>query len=314
MSAKPILCLGEALVDFVCERPVSSLAEADFFVPRMGGSLANIAVCAARFGGRVEMVGGAGDDEWGRWLRVRIAAEGVGVDGFVLVPGAGTSHAFVSVSDDGEPSFAFYGDLERPAAHAAEQMDAALRGERGVLVVGSDTLLGDDERDVTMQASALAAERGWEVLCDPNLRPNRWESREEMVRVITSLVESASAVKLNEGEARALTGREDLNDAALALAAMGPSRVVVTRGGDGALLLADGEIEAVEGHDATVVDATGAGDCVAGVIAAGLGRELPLAAVVRVAMEAAAGVVSVWGATEGLPDAPAARALLAAAS
>ncbi len=314
MSVKPILCLGEALVDFVCERPVTSLAEADFFVPRMGGSLANIAVCAARFGGRVEMLGGAGDDEWGRWLQTRIAAEGVGVGGFVLISGAGTSHAFVSVSYDGEPSFAFYGDIERPAAHVADQLDRALSAEPGVFVVGSDTLLGDLEREVTMHASALAAERGWEILCDPNLRPHRWESRAEMVRVIASLVESASTVKLNEVEARALTGRDDLPDAALALAAMGPSRVVVTRGGDGALVLADGAIEAVEGHDAKVVDATGAGDCVAGVIAAGLRRELPLAAVVRVAMEAAAGVVAVWGATEGLPDAPAARVMLAAAS
>ena len=91
-----VVCLGEALVDFVCERPIGSLGEADFFVPRPGGSLANIAVCAARFGAPVELLGGAGDDEWGRWLRERLAAEGVGVERFVLMSGAGTSHAMVS--------------------------------------------------------------------------------------------------------------------------------------------------------------------------------------------------------------------------
>jgi len=45
-----VVCLGEALVDLVCEEPVAGLGEASAFVPRVGGSLVNIAVCAARFG------------------------------------------------------------------------------------------------------------------------------------------------------------------------------------------------------------------------------------------------------------------------
>lgn len=310
MAVKRILCLGEALVDFVCERPVSSLGEADFFVPRLGGSLANIAVCAARFGGDVAMLGGAGDDEWGRWLKQRVAAEGVGVDGFLLVEGAGTSHAFVAVSEDAEPSFAFYGDVRRPAAYVGEMLETALGGDPGVLVVGSDTLLGDDERRVTMRATELARERGWEVLCDPNLRPNRWDSRDEMVTVISGLIEKATVVKLNAGEARALTGRESLEAAGGALLELGPARAVITRSGEGALLLSPSSVESVEGCEADVVDATGAGDCVAGVIAAGLGSDMPLADIVRAAMHAAAGVVAAWGATEGLPTAAEARHLL----
>src|SRR5690606_32816492 len=91
-TTRRVVCLGEALVDLVCEQPVEELGEAPAFVPRQGGSLANIAVCAARFGARVEMLGGAGDDEWGRWLRERIAAEGVDVGRFVLMPDGGTSH------------------------------------------------------------------------------------------------------------------------------------------------------------------------------------------------------------------------------
>ncbi len=311
-GSKKIVCLGEALVDFVCERPVASLGDADFFVPRQGGSLANIAVCAARFGGDVEMLGGAGDDDWGRWLRERLTAEGVGVDGFALVEGAGTSHAFVAVSEDAEPTFAFYGDADRPAAHAGGRLDSALGGDPGVLVVGSDTLLGEAEREVTMRAVKLARERDWEVLCDPNLRPNRWEAREEMVRVISALVAGASVVKLNEGEARALTGRDGVEEAGAALLELGPSRVVVTRSAKGALVFSDGSMEVVAGRDAEVIDATGAGDCVAGVIAAGLGHDLPLVGAVSAAMEAAAGVVAAWGATEGLPSAEDARALLRA--
>ncbi len=314
-AAGRVVCLGEALVDFVCERPVAGLGEAASFVPRPGGSLPNIAVGAARFGARVEMLGGAGDDEWGRWLRERIVAEGIDVGRFVLMPGAGTSHAFVSVDARGEPSFAFYGDPERPAAHAGDDLDPALSGDPGVLVVGSDTLLGEAEREVTMRAAAIARDRGWQVLCDPNVRPKRWADSDEMVRVIRELVAAAGVVKLNEAEARALTGAADAETAGRALCGVGPEVVVVTRGAHGALVVSAGRSEAVTGIDAAVVDATGAGDCVAGVIAAALAAGVApseLAAAVEVAMSAAAGVVAVWGATAGLPPATEARARLSA--
>lgn len=311
-----VVCLGEALVDLVCEQPVERLGEAPAFVPRPGGSLANIAVCAARFGAPVEMIGGAGDDEWGRWLRERIAAAGVDVGRFVLMPGGWTSHAFVAVSAEGEPAFAFYGDERRPAAAAAADLDPALAGEAGVLVVGSDTLLGVDEREVTMRASGLARGRGWQVLCDPNLRPNRWSSEREMLETIRALVATATVVKCNEHEAERLTGRSEPVAAASALRALGPAAVVVTRGRRGALVESADGVERADGVDAGVVDATGAGDSVAGVLAAGLAAGAAadgLLPVVEVAMQAAAGVVGSWGATAGLPPAADARARLAAA-
>ena len=303
-------------MDFVCERPVASLGDADFFVPRPGGSLPNIAVGAVRYGAPVEMLGGAGDDEWGRWLRERLAAEGVGIDRFVLMPGAGTSHAFVSVDEDREPTFAFYGDEERPAAHAAADLDSALAGEAGVLVVGSDTLLGEAEREVTMRAAELGRERGWQVMCDPNVRPRRWGNGDEMVRVIRALVARATVVKLNESEVLALTGEGDVEAAAEALRGVGPEAVVVTLGSRGALVVSGSGAQAVKGVEAEVVDATGAGDSVAGVITAGLAAgadPLALAPVAEVAMRAAAAVVGTWGATAGLPPAAEARAQLAAA-
>ena len=282
-------------------------------MPRLGGSLANIAIAAARFGVRVEMLGGAGEDEWGRWLRDGIAAAGVGVERFVLMPAGGTSHAFVAVSGHGEPTFAFYGDAERPAAHARPDLDPALAGDPGVLVVGSDTLLGAAEREVTTAAVELARERGWEVVCDPNLRHNRWESEAEMLEAVGALVSGSTVVKCNESEALTLSAQADAAAAGRALSGLGPGTVVVTRGGDGAVIVSGRGVESVPGRAANVVDTTGAGDSVAGVLAAALAAgadPLRLAAVVDLAMETAAGIVGVWGATEGLPPPEQARARL----
>lgn len=306
-----IVCLGEALVDFVCEEPVATLADAASFVPRQGGSLANIATAAARFSDHVEMIGGVGDDEWGRWLRNRLEEAGVGVSRYDLLPGVQTSHAFVSVDSRGEPTFAFYGDKVRPSAHAGAHLEGAITGSDGVLVVGSDSLLGDDEREVTMNAVSLARERGWAILCDPNLRPNRWGSRDEMVATISSLVAAADVVKLNESEALALTGVVSTEAAGETLLGLGPQAVIVTRGPHGAFVQTARSVTPVDGVVAEVVDATGAGDSVCGVIAAGMARWLPLERVVSIAMGVAAEVVGVWGATEGLPTRSEARALLA---
>ncbi|MDX6586964.1 MAG: fructokinase [Solirubrobacterales bacterium] len=306
-----IVCLGEALVDFVCERPVSSLVEADFFVPRQGGSLANIAMAAARFSDRVELIGGIGDDQWGLWLHERITTAGVDTSRFDLLRGVQTSHAFVSVDKQGEPAFAFYGDQVRPSVHAGVHLDATITGNDGVLVVGSDSLLGEDEREVTMRAVALARDQGWAVLCDPNLRPNRWDSRDEMVETISSLVAGANVVKLNESEALTLSGMISAEAAGEWLMGLGPRAVVVTRGAHGAFVQTPRSVVPIKGVPAKVVDSTGAGDSVCGVIAAGMARWLPLDDVVTAAMYVAAGVVGVWGATEGLPSGSDARALLA---
>lgn len=304
-----IVCIGEALVDFVCERPVSSLVEADHFVPRQGGSLANIAMAAACFSNRVELLGGVGDDEWGRWLHARLEAAKIDLTRFDLLAGVQTSHAFVSVDEDGEPEFAFYGDKTRPSAHAGVHLEDAISGEDGVLVVGSDSLLGDDEREVTMRAADLAREHGWAVLCDPNLRPNRWDSQEEMIEIISALIASADVVKLNEGETYALTGMISAEAAGETLLKLGPRAVIVTRGAQGAFVQTRRSVVPIEGVPAPVVDTTGAGDSVCGVIAAGMARRLPLDDVVTEAMRIAARVVSVWGATEGLPSREAAATL-----
>jgi sugar/nucleoside kinase (ribokinase family) len=79
----------------MCERPLADLAEGDAFVPHLGGSVATIAVTAARHGARVALAGGAGDDAWGRWLRDRLEREGVDLSLFELVEGAQTPVAIV---------------------------------------------------------------------------------------------------------------------------------------------------------------------------------------------------------------------------
>ncbi len=310
-----VICVGEALVDFVSERPGAALTQAQSFAPRFGGSQANVAVGANRFGAHSTLLGGAGDDPWGRWLRDRLVAEGVDVSGFALLKGVDTPHAFVAVGPDSEPDFTFFGDGEACVASAAGRVQEAFEGRAGVFVFGSDSLVGAVGRRATAEARRLALERGWTVLYDPNLRPGRWPDDETMRAETLAQLDGCTVVKANLDEARSLSGETDLECAALGLRSLGARSAVVTAGAEGAVVVAQGaRAVLIPARGAPARDATGAGDAVTAVLAAaltaGAGPE-QLVAVTDLAMEVAARVIAVTGALPALPRSEEGRAALA---
>jgi sugar/nucleoside kinase (ribokinase family) len=308
-----VLCLGEALVDLVSEAPVDRVTDAAAFVPRFGGSQANIAIGAARFGARTAFGGRAGTDPWGRWLRESLVDEGVDASLFQLASEVETPHAFVAISPEGEPEFFFFGGSAAGCMPPAHELSEFLSQGPGVLVFGSDTLIGQRDRDSLLDLKRRSLAEGWQVLFDPNLRASRWPQEAVMHDVALGAIEGVSVVKANTAEALALTGTGDPVEATIALRSLGADAALVTAGANGAILAREDRSPArVPALPKRVVDATGAGDAVAAVVAATLahGGELT-AAVVGVAMEVAARVVGERGALAGLPDDAEAQRLLA---
>jgi sugar/nucleoside kinase (ribokinase family) len=265
----PALLLGEAIVDLICERPVAGLAEADSFAPHFGGAVANAAVAAARRGAEVALAGGAGDDPWGAWLRSRLEEEGVDVRWFALVAGHGTPLAFVTVDGSGEPAFLIYGEgIAATVRAVSSRLDEAVEA-CDALFFSSNTLVGREERELTMAARERALARGLPVAFDPNLRLQRWRSPEAAVAVAGACLEGALLVRTNRVEAELLTGESEPAAAAEALVAAGARAAVVTRGADGAVLRGAAQAD-VPGRAARVVNTTGAGDVLTGTLLAAL--------------------------------------------
>lgn len=296
------LCVGEALVDLVCERPVASISEADAFVPRFGGAIANVAVTAARRGADVALAGGVGIDPWGGWLHERLQAEGVDLTWFERRADVVTPVAFVTLDHEAQPSFSIYGSGVRTAitglgGRLVEAVDAS-----DALFFSSNTLVDEDERAVTLAARDAARAAGKPIVLDPNLRLERWRSRSAAVEVVGPCVEGAFLVKCNAAEALALTGELEVEAAARSLVAAGAQHVVVTLGPDGALLRGGGLDRDARGVPARPVDATGAGDAVTGVLLSGLARTgfypAALAAMLPDAMAEAARATERFGALD----------------
>ncbi len=265
----PTLCLGEVLVDLICERPLEDLTGGDAFVPHFGGAVANVAVTAARHGAHIALASGAGDDAWGRWLRDRLVRERVGVSLFELVPGAPTPVALVAVGRGGEPSYQIYGEaIANVVLGLAGRVEDAIAGAAG-LFFSSNTLVGEEEREVTMRARDRALALGRSLVFDPNLRLERWRSRAEAAATVNACVPGALLVRSNAAEATLMTGEEDPERAALALLKAGARMVVITLGADGAILRGELRLD-VPGRPATVLSTIGAGDVLTGVLLAKL--------------------------------------------
>lgn len=296
---RPIACLGEAIVDLICERNLAAGEAPDSFVPWPGGALANVAVSIVRCGVPSALVGGVGGDAWGAWLRQGLAGQGVSVDWLATLEGADTPVALIEFGADNEPSFQVYGEHIGPTMAAVSGLlETAIAGSQAV-VVGSNTMVGEVEREVTRRAVHIARAAKLPLLLDPNYRPNRWTDEELARSYCRELTSAATMVKLNAAEAELITGIGKPLDAARELVRMGPALVIVTSG-EGEILTA-GETETSHRPEvAPTVSPLGAGDAFMGGLAAGLAaRDWDLALAGEVLPEAAGAAAAVcgrWGA------------------
>ena len=300
-----VLFLGEAIIDLFCERPVASLAEADSFVPHCGGAVANAAVAAARCGAEVSLAGGVGDDAWGDWLEERLHAYGVGLRWLARLPHFPTPLAFVLVNDAAEPDFIIYGEgIEAGILSLEDTLEEAIAAH-DALLFGSNTLVGERERALTLRARELALAAGKHVLFDPNLRMGRWSDPRQPLDMTSAALAGTKLLKVNRSEAELLTGLSDAADAAYRLVEMGARLVAVTLGPEGALLRGEASADA-PGAPARAIDTTGAGDVVTGVLGAALSNSgfsaQAAADALGPAMAAAARVTEGWGALDSLPE------------
>ncbi len=295
----PIACLGEAIVDLICERNLAEGETPESFVPWPGGALANVAVSIARQGMPAALVGGVGGDDWGRWLSQSLEAEGVATRWLAALDGADTPLALIEFGADNEPSFQVYGEHIGPTMAATSGFLQEAIEQSEAVVIGSNTMVGETEREITRRAVDLARTHDRPILFDPNFRPNRWTGSEIAREFCRELTAAATVVKLNRGEAELVTGFTDPRPAAREIAGMGPELVVVTAG-EGAVVTAGAAEVSFEPEVTRTVSPLGAGDAFMGGLAAGLaGIGWDLAGVGSVlpdAARAAAAVCGHWGA------------------
>lgn len=264
-----------------------------------GGKGANAAVAAARSGAEVRLIGAVGDDDTGTAALAELRRDGVDVALVAELPHVPTGVALIVVDPAGENQIAVGAGANAAltADHVRTALANALPGA-GCVLVSTEIPHG-----AIVEAVSAAARSG--VPCVLNPAP--------VVGALHEVVGLGPILTPNRTELRDLTGATDPADGARVLRDRTGAAVVVTLGGDGALLLEPGgEPQALRARPTTVRDTTGAGDTLNGVLAAGLATGRPLDDALRRAMVAASISVGSVGARGGMPDAMSLAAAMAA--
>ena len=95
---------------------------------------------------------------------------------------------------------------------------------------------------------------------DPNYRAPLWDSKEDAIREMRSVIPFVEVMKLSDEETELLTDIADAEGAAKKLIEQGVRLVAVTLGAEGSLIATKEGCVHVAGCPASVVDTTGAGD------------------------------------------------------
>lgn len=242
MTEHDVVCVGEALVDFV---PFG-----DEFRPRSGGAPANVAAALASLGRRSALVSAVGSDWLGQMVLHSLVEAGVDT-GLVHTDAArSTGVAIVAPPGAPGPEFTIYRS-EAADAHL-DVSESAAKAMQCAPIVHVSSLLPSSVAGGSLVEAARRSAAGGLLSYDVNLRPGAWSTTADMIAAAHRMIEIADVIKVTEAERTLL----DLTISPETTTAIW----LLTDGAHGARIVAPG----VEVHAQTppvqVVDSTGAGD------------------------------------------------------
>ncbi|GGB45868.1 ribokinase [Flexivirga endophytica] len=239
------LVVGEALIDIV--RPVGAPT-----TEHVGGSPLNVAIGLARLGHPARLAAYFANDTYGDLIARHLAADDVAlVEGSLGAERTPTAAATLDETGSATYEFDLAWDLPYP-----------LPTDIGHLHTGSIAAALQPGAEKVAEAM-LAARDHATVSFDPNPRPTLIGDAHDVRARLEQLIGYSDVVKASDEDIAWLYGAGGDPGQVLALwGQLGPSLVVMTRGGDGALMhvTATGETESVAGRSVSVVDTVGAGD------------------------------------------------------
>jgi sugar/nucleoside kinase (ribokinase family) len=264
----------------------------------------------ARLGHRGGIISGVGDDDFGRLIVDRLAADGVRVDRVEVVPGRSTGVAFVAYASDGSRSFIFHW-AGTPAVLAPTPPPDLADGARYLHVMGCSLMADRAFGERIVETMGHFLEQGARISLDPNVRVELLAGGQPG-DVLEPVLQASSVLLPGEAELQLLAGRDDLDQAAgIILNRYEPELLVVKKGRRGCAVYDGHRRIDVPALEVDEVDPTGAGDCFDAGFLCGLLEGMSPADAARLAAAAGAQAATALGPMEGLVDRASVEALLA---
>ncbi len=267
------------VADHLCD-PIEHMPKAGELVlcPRLplsiGGCASNVAIDLARLGVRVGAVGCVGQDAFGQFILDTLSAAGVEVSGIRMLRDAETSGTLI-INVEGEDR-RFIHAVGANARLAVTDIPLERAQSAKVLYVGGYLLMPALEGEPLATLFRAARAAGTKTVLDIVLPGpgDHWPKLE-------SVLAETDVFLPNTDEAAVLTGVADPVRQAERFAAAGAGAVVITCGGEGSVVVAQGERLRAGVHRTEYRGGTGAGDAFDAGFIAGLLAGEDLAGCVR---------------------------------
>jgi sugar/nucleoside kinase (ribokinase family) len=309
LPSPEVVSMGNMLVEVMrTQRDVPLSRPGEFAGPYPSGDTCIYIDSLARLGRQGGFIGAVGDDDFGRCLLERFAADGVDFSCGRVLRGYTTGTAFIAYFGDGSRRFVFHWRHSAAGQLSPDFVRAEyFRDTRWLHLTGCNLAITPDSRDACL-AAMRAVDAEAIVSFDPNIRPELL-SVEQIRELVRPVIERANLIFPSLGEAAMLTGeaRGLAGDEAgcRRWAAQGKT-VVLKQGESGCRVFTTGGDFAVPGFPVQEVDPTGAGDTFCAAFTVALLDELErgrpdLVAAARFANAAGALAVTRLGPMEGAP-------------
>lgn len=256
-----------------------------------GGKGANQAIAAARAEAVVAMLGCLGSDPYADRLEAFLVANGIDLAGVRRTPDAATGVALILVDASGENTI-----VSIPGANAL-----LAPGSVGGAAGSGDVLLAQFETPTATTTAFFSAGREVGAVTVLNAAPAADPAG--LLGLTDVLVVNEIELAACAGEPSLGSATPDVVAAARRLQARGPGVVVVTLGSRGVVAVDGPDIHELAAHAVVAVDATGAGDCFTGSLAARLAAAAPISEALAYANAAASLSVERPGAGPSMPAA-----------
>ncbi|WP_336662251.1 5-dehydro-2-deoxygluconokinase [Leucobacter sp. USHLN154] len=306
-----VLALGRLGVDIYPLQDGIGLEDVTSFGKYLGGSAANVAVAAAKYGRASALISRVGDDPFGTYLLRELERLGVDNREVRVDPEYPTPVTFCEIFPPDDFPLYFYRKPKAPDLQiAVEDLDLEAVREARILWF-TLTGLSEEPSRSTHHAALEARDGAAHTIFDLDYRPMFWGDAAEATEQVAAAIGRATIAVGNREECEVAVGETEPDRAADALLDRGLQLAIVKQGPKGVLAKTRGERVEVPPHFVDVINGLGSGDAFGGALCHGLLEGWDLERIFRFANVAGAIVATRRECSTAMPDAAEVETLLA---
>lgn len=263
LAIKPVTIIGNLNVDLIIRNvprmPVwGQEVYGKSYVLVSSGQVGYLAFALRGLEVPVAVIGNVGEDIYGDQIKADLRRTEVDIDGVIVTKGGRSGITVAMVRADGERAFV----SEQGCLVEYREQDVLAHWDKvetaGLVCLVGTFMLANLDFYACARLLEKAVKQGKVTMLDTGWDPQDWPA--ETQAGMRAMLRQTRLYMPNYDEARAITSREGLEQAAIALQELGPELVVIKCGAEGSYARWGSQTFQVPALSVDVFDAVGAGD------------------------------------------------------